>query len=149
MVSAPITRIQTESVKSLPHLRIKILVRIISHSTNSPSLNDAFNSAAGGATDDAATSTTRELAPNIPQLRLGLATDTILQKYGLHAGIRDDILWNLKYISHVDWYWRLIDDSGLDENATCELTIAIHLDTGVPFDYGICTLTPYSPWSIY
>lgn len=108
------------------------------------------NCVAGVATDNTATSTTSaELAPNTPQLGLGLATDTVIQKYRLQADIKDDILFILEYVNHTDWYWRLIDDSGLNKDVACELTMAIHLDTGVPFDYGICTLTPYSPWTIY
>ena len=73
----------------------------------------------------------------------------VIRKHGLQPEIKDYILWIITYINNTDWYWRLVDDFGLDEDAASELTIAIHLDTGIAFDYSICTLTPYSPWTFH
>ena len=56
----------------------------------------------------------------------------------------DDILIYLEHYSHVDWYWKLIDASGLVEDVAFEVTVAMHVDSNTPFDYGIGITTLYS-----
>ena len=74
----------------------------------------------------------------------------VIRKYNaeLRPDIAQDVLECIRLYDHTDWYWKLIELSGCTEDSAYELTVAMHLETRVPFDYGICTLTPYSPWPI-
>ena len=58
------------------------------------------------------------------------------------------ILKRIWLYDHLDWYWKLIQLSGCTEDSAYELSVAMHLETGVTFDYRMCTLMSYSPWAI-
>ena len=92
---------------------------------------------------------TRPAADPIPELsdttlNIGVACRLLIRKYRLRLDTVEDILGYIQHYPHVDWYWKLLDISGLVEDVAYEVTVAMHVDSDTPFDYNICITTPYS-----
>lgn len=73
----------------------------------------------------------------------------IIRKHQLGDEVKTEILDCLRKEDPVDWYWRFFDSCSLTEDVSYELSYAMHLDAGIPFDYTACISTPYSPWTIH
>ena len=76
---------------------------------------------------------------------VGLTCALVIQKHNLRVSIASEIVDYVEREWPGRWYWRLIEKSGLDEMLACELTIAMHVDVGLTFDYKACITTPNTP----
>ncbi len=82
-------------------------------------------------------------------LEIGLVTQTVIRRWSLGIDVEDEIIDCLRCEHPTDWYWRFVDSCSLVHDIACELTVAMHLDADIRFDYELSIVTPYHPWNIH